>query len=109
MQIRELRAEDVPEVARIEAEVFSEPWTERDFLEMVEADYAHYFVAEENGEIRGYCGIRNMAGEGEITNVAVAPLFWRNWQRRTPGAPFPKGCMWAVCSAPSAIGSAWRG
>ena len=77
MQIRELHTEDVPAVARIEAEVFSEPWTERDFLEMVEADYAHYFVAEENGEIRGYCGIRNMAGEGEITNVAVAPLFWR--------------------------------
>ena len=62
MQIRELRAEDVPAVARIEAEVFSEPWTERDFLEMVKADYAHYYVAEE---------------AGEITNVAVAPLFRR--------------------------------
>ena len=62
MQIRELRAEDVPAVARIEAEVFSEPWTERDFLEMVEADYAHYFVAEE---------------AGEITNVAVVPAFRR--------------------------------
>lgn len=77
MQIRELRAEDMPAVARIEAEVFSEPWTERDFLEMVEADYAHYFVAEEAGEITGYCGLRNMAGEGEITNVAVAPAFRR--------------------------------
>ena len=77
MQIRELRAEDVPAVARIEAEVFSEPWTERDFLEMVKADYAHYYVAEEAGEITGYCGLRNMAGEGEITNVAVAPLFRR--------------------------------
>lgn len=77
MQIRELCAEDVPAVAGIEAEVFSEPWTERDFLEMVEADYAHYFVAEEDGEIAGYCGVRNMAGEGEITNVAVAPAFRR--------------------------------
>jgi len=62
MQIRELRAEDVPAVARIEAEVFSEPWTERDFLEMVKAEYAHYYVAEEAGEIAGYCGLRNMAG-----------------------------------------------
>ena len=77
MQIRELRAEDVPAVARIEAEVFSEPWTERDFLEMVETDYAHYFVAEENDEIAGYCGLRKMAGEGEITNVAVKPSFRR--------------------------------
>ena len=44
---------------------------------MVKADYAHYYVAEEAGEITGYCGLRNMAGEGEITNVAVAPLFRR--------------------------------
>ena len=88
MQIRELRAEDVPAVARIEAEVFSEPWTERDFLEMVKADYAHYYVAEEAGEITGYCGLRNMAGEGEITNVAVAPLF----RRREP-----EEGSWNIC------------
>jgi ribosomal-protein-alanine N-acetyltransferase len=39
---------------------------------MVEADYAYYFVAECEGEIAGCCGIRNIAGEGEITNVVVA-------------------------------------
>jgi len=77
MKIRELTAADVEEVSRIEQETFSMPWQPQDFLEMVEADYAYYYVAEEDGEIAGCCGIRNMAGEGEITNVAVAKKFRR--------------------------------
>lgn len=77
MIIRELTAADVEAVSRIEEAVFSMPWKQDDFLAMVEADYAHYFVAEEDGEIAGYCGVRNMAGEGEITNVAVAGQFRR--------------------------------
>lgn len=77
MIIRELTAADVEAVSRIEEAVFSMPWKQDDFLAMVEADYAHYFVAEEDGEIVGYCGVRNMAGEGEITNVAVAGQFRR--------------------------------
>lgn len=75
--IRELTAADVEDVSRIEKDVFSLPWKPDDFLAMVEADYAYYFVAEENSEIAGYCGLRNMAGEGEITNVAVAEKFRR--------------------------------
>lgn len=75
MIIRELRAEDAEAVSRIEEAAFSMPWKVGDFLEMVEADYAHYYVAEIDGEIAGCCGIRNIAGEGEITNVVVAEKF----------------------------------
>lgn len=75
MKIRELTAADVAAVSRIEQETFSMPWSPRDFLEMVEADYAYYYVAEIEGEIVGCCGIRNIAGEGEITNVVVASGF----------------------------------
>lgn len=71
--IREMKADDVEVVSKIESEVFSMPWSAKDFLEMVEADYAYYYVAELDGEIAGCCGIRNIAGEGEITNVVVAP------------------------------------
>ena len=77
MIIRELAVADVEAVSRIEEAVFSMPWKPNDFLTMIEADYAHYFVAEEDGEIAGYCGGRNMAGEGEISNVAVAEKFRR--------------------------------
>lgn len=77
MIIRQLMPADVEAVSRIEQETFSMPWKPQDFLEMIEADYAYYYVAEEEGEIAGCCGIRNMAGEGEITNVAVAEKFRR--------------------------------
>lgn len=70
--IRELKAADAPAVSKIEEETFSMPWSVQDFLEMVEADYAYYYVAEADGEIAGCCGIRNIVGEGEITNVVVA-------------------------------------
>ena len=73
--IREMKADDVEIVSKIESEVFSMPWSAKDFLEMVEADYACYYVAEVDGEIAGCCGIRNIAGEGEITNVVVAPPY----------------------------------
>ncbi len=73
--IREMKADDVEIVSKIESEVFSMPWSAKDFLEMVEADYAYYYVAEVDGEIAGCCGIRNIAGEGEITNVVVAPPY----------------------------------
>ncbi|MDE7286439.1 MAG: ribosomal protein S18-alanine N-acetyltransferase [Lachnospiraceae bacterium] len=75
--IREMKADDVEVVSKIESEVFSMPWSAKDFLEMVEADYAYYYVAELDGEIAGCCGIRNIAGEGEITNVVVAPSYRR--------------------------------
>jgi len=75
MLIRELTQEDVVAVSKIEEETFSMPWSPQDFLEMVEADYAYYYVAEEDGEIAGCCGIRNIVGEGEITNVVVAEKF----------------------------------
>ena len=73
--IRELTAADAPAVSKIEEETFSMPWSVQDFLEMVEADYAYYYVAEAEGEIAGCCGIRNIVGEGEITNVVVAQKY----------------------------------
>ena len=39
------------------------PWSADDFLEMVEADYAHYYVAESDEKVVGCCGIRNLMGE----------------------------------------------
>ena len=73
--VREMKASDVEAVSEIEHEAFSMPWSAEDFLEMVEADYAHYYVAESNGRIVGCCGVRNLMGEGEITNVVVAASY----------------------------------
>lgn len=67
----ELTREDVDEVCKIEEAVFSMPWKARDFIEMIEADYAYYVVAKEDGIPIGCCGVRNMCGDGEITNVVI--------------------------------------
>lgn len=75
--IREMQSSDVEAASKIEREAFSMPWSADDFLEMVEADYAHYYVAEVDGRIAGCCGIRNIVGEGEITNVVVAGKYRR--------------------------------
>ncbi|MCM1268564.1 MAG: ribosomal protein S18-alanine N-acetyltransferase [Bacteroidales bacterium] len=73
IQYREMTAEDVPFISRLEAETFSMPWPEASFLQMIEREDARYFVAEEDGKLLGGCGLLLVAGEGNITNVAVAP------------------------------------
>ena len=69
--IKELAKEDVDAAAKLEAKTFSMPWKASDFLEMVNADYAHYYVAVIGKRTVGILGLRDIAGEGEITNVVV--------------------------------------
>lgn len=68
MRIRQMTAEDVPAVAKIEKECFSQPWSEQGFLDGMKN--AVFFVAEDP-QIVGYIGMYRMPPEGEITNVAV--------------------------------------
>lgn len=71
IQFRDLQKKDVKEVVKIEEETFAMPWSQDAFLEMIEAQYAHYIVAKDDDKIIGSCGLRNIAGEGEITNVVM--------------------------------------
>ena len=64
--IEEMTEEDVEQASELESRSFSMPWRAEDFLEMVKADYAHYFVAKEEGKIIGCCGLRDIAGEEEL-------------------------------------------
>lgn len=73
MIIRKMQAADVEIVAQIEEEVFSDPWSKESFLGEVETPNHIYLVAEEDENILGYCGLWEVAGEGQITNVCVAP------------------------------------
>lgn len=68
MRIRQMTAEDIPAVAQIEKECFSQPWSEQGFLDGMKD--AIFFVAEDS-QIVGYIGMYRMPPEGEITNVAV--------------------------------------
>lgn len=71
MQIRPMTKEDCVQVAAIEAASFSVPWSLNAFTETVEKENFRYFVAEEEGEILGYCGFLFVLDEAEIPNVCV--------------------------------------
>ena len=73
IQIREMTARDVEEVAGIEKQIFSQPWSEKGFLDAVNLGDTVFLVAEKQGQIAGYIGMYFSMDEGEITNVAVAP------------------------------------
>lgn len=75
--IRPMTNEDAERASELESMVFSMPWKADDFLEMIERTYAHYFVAVKNDTIVGIIGLRDVAGEGEISNVATHPDFRR--------------------------------
>ena len=72
------REEDVPTIAAIERRVFSDPWSERSFRDVL-AHPAMYFacVREEQEDgysgpcVRGYVVAWFAAGQGEIANIAV--------------------------------------
>lgn len=71
IEFSEITEDDVEQISIIESETFSMPWKAEDFLEMISLDYAYYIAARENGVPIGCCGIRNMCGDGEITNVVI--------------------------------------
>lgn len=71
VQIRRMTTEDCAPVAAIEAVSFSMPWSLKAFTDTVSRENFHYFVAEEEGEILGYCGFLYVLDEAEIPNVCV--------------------------------------
>ena len=69
--IRRMTDEDAPFLSAIEQKTFSMPWKTEDFLEMIAKESVAYYVAEADGRIVGGAGVRNILGDGEITNVVV--------------------------------------
>lgn len=66
---------DLQEVAEIEKTIFSQPWSEQGFAQALAMKENEYVVAEQEGQVVGYCGYYGTLDEGEITNVAVKEAF----------------------------------
>ena len=75
IRISPLTREWVAQVCVLEEEAFSMPWHKDSFLEMIENPHACYLVALVGEKVVASCGLREIAGEGEITNVVTAPAF----------------------------------
>lgn len=71
--VRRMKEADLAGVLFVERACFSDPWSEKVYRETLALPYAFYYVAEEEGRIVGTAGLQVIAGEGEISNVAVLP------------------------------------
>lgn len=73
MIVRLMEEKDLDTVCMLEESAFSMPWKKKDFQDMIVNEDAMYLVAEEEetGRIAGCCGVRNIVGEGDISNVVV--------------------------------------
>ncbi len=71
LEFRLMKKEDVPCVARMEEEYFSEPWSVKAFEDALDKKEYLYMVAVEGQEVVAYCGMYQVLDEGNITQVAV--------------------------------------
>ena len=83
--IREMRREELEDVTALEAACFSMPWKYKDFEEVLTNPYRFYLIAEaEHGtldtpdRVLGGCMLTHIAGEGDISNVAVHQRYRQN-------------------------------
>ena len=64
----------IPQIAALERECFSTPWTEAMLEEELYNPQASFIVAEDGeGNVLGYAGLHAVLDEGYIDNVAVEP------------------------------------
>lgn len=70
--IKPLTEEYVDAVCVLEEEAFSMPWHRESFLEMINNKDACYLVGLVEETVAASCGLRNIVGDGEITNVVTS-------------------------------------
>ena len=78
---RKLIEADIDRVAELESQIFSDGWTRNSIYETSCQQQAFITVAEEAGEIAGYCIIYYVMDEGEIARIAVSD----KWRRKGVG------------------------
>lgn len=73
IRVSEMTAEDVSDAAALESICLGkEAWSEKQILEALSLDDTIYLVAKKAGRVVGLCGVRNVSGDGEVTNVSVS-------------------------------------
>ncbi len=71
IKIRPLEGRDIRELVEMEAGIFSRPWSQQHFTELLTRPYCQYLVAETEAAVAGCAGLVNLCGEGEIDKVMV--------------------------------------
>lgn len=71
MIIVNMTKEHIPQIAKLEKECFSSPWSEKSLSEELDNSASHFICALDGDELMGYIGVQEICGEAYITNIAV--------------------------------------
>ena len=69
--IRKMTESDITEIAELEKDCFSEPWSENSLRDELTNGTARFYVLRDGEKLLGYIGANNICNEVYITNVAV--------------------------------------
>ncbi len=70
IEVVEATEEDIPDIAKIETERFSQPWSENSVRSAMNNNTVFFLAKKENKTV-GYVGLSVVADEGYITNIAT--------------------------------------
>ena len=91
MEIVRMSEAHVAEIAALERECFSLPWSEASIRSELRNELSLWLVAVEDGRMLGYVGSQTVLGESDMMNLAVRP----DCRRRGIG----KALVEALCEA----------
>ena len=75
IEIMQMSAAHVCEVASLEKVCFSDPWSERSISGELDNPLALWLVAKIDNKVVGYIGSQSVMGEADMMNLAVDPDF----------------------------------
>ena len=73
MKIIPMNESHVAQVAALEKQCFSDPWSENSVASELENPLSLWLIAEEDGAICGYVGSQTVLDETDMMNIAVHP------------------------------------
>ena len=71
--IRKMKEMDIPAVARLEAEIFPDPWSEQALMDSYRQKQTLLLAAYEDRQLIGYLIMYYALEDGEIARIAVIP------------------------------------
>jgi len=75
IEIRNMMACDVPQIAEIEKICFSDPWSENSIRSELDNRLSCWLVALQGDQVVGYVGSQTVLDGSDMMNIAVLPDF----------------------------------
>ncbi len=78
IEILPMKREHVVQIAALEQQCFSDPWSEHSISSELDNDLSLWLVAVEGEQVVGYIGSQSVPPEADVMNLAVSPDYRRS-------------------------------